>query len=226
MNKKTSRKKSTKGKTSKPKVVDQATAQSAEATSLLEKAETPEEIVEPTLKGVTEYVDDHLVTPGDIVSINLANTKSIRFGEMRLNHAEYKATVPMHCASEVLRRINAALHNDYIVKGDVDTRPHKDEKVVDTYLDQLNLRSLIDIQEAIVGVTRCLTRISGWAPKEILEMMRKKESDTLNRRAVVDYLEQALRHVRPVGATSEKFDPTVHMTRSIRYNPQPKRFGK
>ena len=144
---------------------------------------------------------------------------------IKLNYGNYKISIPSNIDESTLNHLQYLLSKGDIVKGDIDLRIPKDEDVLKSYLRVLEHKSRVQMADAVVALVMSISRISGWAPKELLDAMRRAESHDQNRRSVVDYLEEAIRNCRQVGLTNEKFDPDKHMKREIRYQTKPKRFG-
>jgi hypothetical protein len=176
--------------------------------------------------GTTSVDTSNIVSPGDHISINFRMCPSIKVGPICLNRDRYTTIVPHNISSINLVALNKALNNGEILKGDTDTRPVKNQEVLDTYIEILNKNNITYMKPAIVALTTSPSTISNWQPKEILQRLRESESKGRNRRDIMNYLEEAIRCCKMAGLSDEDFNPDKHMRGVIQYRPVPKGFGK
>ena len=164
------------------------------------------------------------VKPGDYVSLNLEKSYGFIAGRIILNGKDYSVKLPDNMDIQEFNSVVTSLNNGTLIKGNIYTgTTRKDPVVLKAYLEVLNKRNANEMREAIIGLTKTGHRISGWAPKEILEQMHSTEKAGKNRRDVMDYIQEAIRHCPEVGLSNMPFDPAKHMKSTTVYKPEYKK---
>jgi len=183
-----------------------------------------EQNFETLIAGDTRMDLSDLIVPGDTISINFPYTKGLALPGIALNYDHFSCVVPLGTDNRTIVALNQELRCKNIVKGEVDTRPKKDMNVLGKYIKKLD-GNLATMRPAIIGLTTCVTKISCWIPKDILEEMRKYEQGHKNRSEIMKYIEEAIKNCRRTCSVDEDFDEKRHMTGTVVYNPKPKKFG-
>lgn len=166
---------------------------------------------EQGIKGTTTAKPAIEITVGDEFSLNLNKIPHLYIDDIiKLDFYNPFCVVPDDALPSLLIRLEKERRLGYIIKGHVDTRPKKDQEVLEFYLKALDLRMYPQIREYIIGVAKTRTRISGWKPKEILEAMLKKEVGNNNRRQVVDLLREAIRLPGEPSLADVPFNKELH----------------
>lgn len=162
--------------------------------------------------GTTVAIPAIGILPGEEISINLnKQITNLRIQDLGvLTVTDPYITVPQDASNNLLARLDRLLREGFILKGRVDTALVKDKTVLEFYLKAVDLRSLAQMREYIIGLTKTRTRISGWKPKEILESMRAKEAKGSNRRDVIDFLNGAIRTTGEPSLANVPFNKELH----------------
>lgn len=177
----------------------------------LPKVEAPkDDIRKSNLAGSTYVPSSMAVCPGQKVSLNCNIQSAYSAFGLDLNRLNPFGYIPMNADMKALSQFHRSIMAGTLLLGHVETIMKGDVKVLNRYLAEVDKSGPEAMRDAVIGLTKTTTMISGWEPVEILRRMHAKERSGRARAKVMLYLEEAIRCHSPTGPVSEDFNEKIH----------------
>lgn len=173
--------------------------------------EAPKDDVAKSKISGTNYVPSSMVVcPGQKVSLNCNVQSAYSAFGLDLNRTNPHGYIPMNAGLSALTQFHKSIMAGTLLLGHVETIQKGDVSVLNRYLAEVDKGSPEAMRDAVIGLTKTTTLISGWEPVEILRRMHAKERSGRARARVMLYLEEAIRCHAPTGPVSEDFNEKIH----------------
>lgn len=182
-------------------------------------AEAPKDnIANSNLLGTNYIRPSMAICPGQKVSLNCTIQSGYNAFGLELNRGNPHGHIPMNADLKALSQFHKSVMAGILLIGHIETVEKGDKTVLNRYLAEIDKGSPEAMRDAVIGLTKTTTRISGWEPVEILKRMHAKERSGRARARVMLYLEEAIRCHSPIGPVSEEFNEKIHARASQHFD--------